>query len=215
MENPLFWCNVVLIGATILIIFVWKGTMLAGGPSDLRLRLWGMVLQLVGVYTVGYDLMATARQFGKGNPVRKTWAWIRNAFRGKRLALGTGDFRVEGDTGIMRGKRRWTLDATASMPNRIDALEKNVQAIDESLDKAYEEVDRLRGQMTERIETESAKRDAAVQEVRETMERAAAGNFASLAFGAAWLAVGIILATLAPEIVRIAAGDWRAVLRAL
>lgn len=47
------------------------------------------------------------------------------------------------------------------------------------------------------------------------MEDAATGNFATLAFGAAWLAIGVVLATWAPEIVKVVRGQWWEIWRVL
>ena len=57
--------------------------------------------------------------------------------------------------------------------------------------------------------------EQAIRDVRWDLEEAAAGNFAVLAFGAVWLAIGVIVATLSPEIAKIVAGQWTEVMKTL
>jgi hypothetical protein len=94
-------------------------------------------------------------------------------------------------------------------------LETNVQRIGERLDAAYREIDRAAGELYTKIKGESEARNAAIGEVKKNVEEAATGNLAALAFGVVWLAIGIVLSTLAPEIVKLVGGQWREVWRAL
>lgn len=71
-QNPLFWCNFVFTAAIVAVVWAWP----APEASDFRVKLLGMVLQLVGILTVWHDLTAAARHFGKGVPLsffREHW----------------------------------------------------------------------------------------------------------------------------------------------
>ena len=206
-ENPLFWANLVLMVISGLLIFVWPGPALATGPSDLRLRTWGMLLQLLGVFTVWFDLTGTARSFGKGGFVRHTLVWLK-AFFGRSIVIGAAAGAIGIAGGRARGKARRPLQPNAPLPDRVATLETNVEKIDEDLDAAYREIDKHSDELNARIAAEIGERDRAIREVKTSLEDTATGNLATLAFGAAWLAIGVVLATWAPEIVKVVGGKW-------
>jgi len=86
-EKPLFWANVVLIGVTAFIAILWPGPRVDGIPSDLRLRLWGIALQVVGVVTVWRDLTGTAGHFGKAGFLAATLQWLKRGFGGRNVTV--------------------------------------------------------------------------------------------------------------------------------
>lgn len=55
-----------------------------------------MLLQLIGVFTVWFDLTSTARKFGKGGFVRRTLPWLQ-AFFGRDVVLATIEAAVSVD----------------------------------------------------------------------------------------------------------------------
>ncbi len=108
----------------------------------------------------------------------------------------------------MRAKIRTPIRPDAPISDRVSALEALSTQIDSSLDEAYREIDRAAADLEAKVKAESAERARAVDEVKESLESAATGNYTVLAFGAFWLAVGIVLATIAPELAKAAAGQW-------
>jgi len=91
---------------------------------------------------------------------------------------------------------------------RVAALEANLAQIDADLDSAFREIDERTSELKTKISTEAAAREHSINEVKRSLESTATGNYAPLAFGAFWLFVGVVLATLAPEIALAAAGRW-------
>ena len=212
--NHLFWANLALILISGLLIFVWPGPEMPTGPSDLRLRTWGMALQLIGILTVWFDLTSTARRFGKGGFLRNTWVWLK-AFFGRSIVMEAkvGTFGFLGTKG--RLKTHLQLKPEAPLPDRVTALETNVKKIDEQLDAAYDEIAKLSNEVNAKIAAARGVSDQAIREVRTSLEEAATGNLATLGFGVVWLAIGVVLATLAPEIVKLVGGRWCEVWAAL
>lgn len=80
--------------------------------------------------------------------------------------------------------------------------------IDADLDNAFKEIEERASELKTEISAEAAARERSINEVKHSLENTATGNYAPLAFGAFWLAVGVVLATLAPEIALAAAGRW-------
>lgn len=214
-ENRLFWANMALIAISGLLIFAWPGPTLATGPSDLRLRTWGLLLQLIGVVTVWLDLTRAARQFGKDGFARHTLVWLKRGLLGQRVVIGAIGSAMGSAVGRARGRVRQTIQPTAPLPDRVATLEAYVGQIDQEFDGAYKEIDQRADDLDSKIKAENEERGAAIGEIKKSVEEAATGNLATLAFGVVWLACGILLSTLAPEIVKIAAGQWCDVWRAL
>jgi hypothetical protein len=212
--NRLLWFNLVLIVISGLVIFICPGPTLATGPSDVRLRTWGLLLQLIGVVTVWLDLTRTARKFGKGGFVRHTLSWLKAYLHlGVAVEAGVGETAIIGDRA--RAKVRRPIQANAPLPDRVTTVETVIAQIDDDLDAAYREIDERASDLGAKIEAEGEQRGRAISEVTKSLEDAVAGNLATLAFGVVWLAAGIVIATLAPEIAKIVGGQWREVWRAL
>lgn len=101
-----------------------------------------------------------------------------------------------------------TIRPESPLPERIAALEALATQIDGDLDNAFNEIAERTGELKTEIRAEAAAREHSINEVKRSLENTATGNYAPLAFGAFWLAVGVVLATLAPEIALAAAGRW-------
>ena len=208
-QKPLFWANVLLLTVTVVVVFF------APSPNggDVRLRVLAVALQLIGAWTVWRDLTLTARQFGKSDILGSTWGWLKAGFSNRSIVASATGLSMSSATGRARGKARITIDPTASIEKRIINLEYFTEQIDKSIDAAYKEIDGRAAELEGKVKAESAARSAAIADVQRSLESAATGNFAHLAFGAVWLAVGAVLGTLAPEIAHIVAGRgcdvWR------
>lgn len=206
-QNPLFWCNFVFIAAIVAVTCWWP----APETSDFRVKLLGMVLQLVGILTVWHDLTAAARHFGKGGPLSffvSTWEWLKaGIFGSPTIALG-GSASVGLGVITGRGRARQPVKPDAALAVRVAALEANLAQIDADLDNAFKEIEERTSELKSKISAEAAAREHSINEVKRSLENTATGNYAPLAFGAFWLAVGVVLATLAPEIALAAAGRW-------
>ena len=94
------------------------------------------------------------------------------------------------------------------MLERVTALEALAVQIDADLDSAFRVIDERTSELKSKISAEAAAREHSINDVKRSLENTATGNYAPLAFGAFWLAVGVMLATLAPEIALAATGRW-------
>lgn len=206
-QNPLFWCNFVFIAAILAVIWAWP----APNASDFRVKLLGMVLQLVGILTVWHDLTAAARHFGKGGPLSffvSTGKWLKAGLFGATIQLGGASSVSISTFGSARIKSRQPINRDIPLTDRVAALEAIAAQIDADLDSAFKEIDERTSELKTKISTEAAAREHSIGDVKRSLESTATGNYAPLAFGAFWLAVGVVLATLAPEIALAAAGRW-------
>jgi len=88
-ENPLFWYNLLLIGVTAIAVWLWPAPIVDNTPSDFRIRLWGMALQIIGALTVWHDLTDSARNFGRPGFVANTLAWMKRLVSADAIAVGS------------------------------------------------------------------------------------------------------------------------------
>lgn len=213
-QNPLFWANSVLLFVTGAVIWIWPGPIINDVPSDLRIRTWGTILQLIGVLTVWLDLTSTARSFGKGGFFRRTWTWLKGFFC-HDVIIGATGAAAGGSTLGARSKQRRSIQPSSPLPARVGALESNFHYLDADLDAAYKEIDMLSRELNAKIGKETRERQEAIRGMEDRLAQAVTANITHLAFGAAWLAIGVVLTSWAPEIAKIAAGQMQAVLEAM
>lgn len=214
-EKPHYWVSLLLATATVSVICFWPGPSVLGVLSDTRVRIWALVLQLVGTWTVWHDLTSTARNAGHPGPLQNFSEWIR-AFRFGRahaLLAGTGKYGLKGSTA--RLEKRFSPNDSMPLEERLHAIEYNLAEISNDLGNAFQAIDKATSEMRAEISGEVSKREDALRDLHEKIKDMAMGNFPTLAFGIAWLTVGTVLSALAPEIVRIAAGQWETVWKAL
>lgn len=112
-------------------------------------------------------------------------------------------------------KVRRNIDASAPTELRLAALERNFKMIDSDIDELGNSLNKRATKIDERTTAEAQKQAASIRDVQAEIKNTATAHVSSLAFGTAWLGVGIVLSTCALEITRLVAGQWRAVLQAL
>lgn len=214
-QKPLFWANLLLAALTWLVVCVYPGPLTDAGPSDTRIRVWAMFLQLLGAWFVWYDLTGTAREFGKGGLIGGTWAWLKAAIGTQTISAPLVTSGAVFLGGRVRASARRTPPPESSPEVRLDALEFNLSRIDNDLSDALREIDANAAMHSEGLTAERRAREAANKALDEKLQRSIVGNYSCLLFGALWVAVGIVLSSLSPEIAKAAAGQWSQVWKAL
>jgi hypothetical protein len=209
-QKKLFWANIALVSITIAVVFVWPGPVVSGTPSDFRVRAWGMVLQLLGVYTVWRDLTGTAREFGEESIMGGTWTWLKQGFNPKTIILCASGCASAGSVGSARATVRAGIDSNASVDGRIAALERYVQQIDADVAGAFSEIRLTENKISEKFDQKSSVLERSIRATETRLRSAVIGNYPVLLFGAVWLAFGIILSSIAPEIAKVVAHQYQA-----
>ncbi len=174
-----------------------------------------MFLQLLGAITVWLDLTDSARKFGKGGFLKSTWEWLQAGIYGRTVSVSASCSSAFAIGGSARIQQRRNLDPNASTNSRLEALEFNLSKIDTELSSAFTAIEESASKLKDQISEESRKRDEAHKELQKDLQEAIVGNYTKLAFGAAWVVVGIVISAVAPEIARLVAGQWSVVWAAL
>lgn len=169
-----------------------------------RLRIAGLLFQLMGVGTVAWGLRATRRLFRRPSLIESTLAWLGRfprwrvdacaAPRGVSATSGVGAVAVHVTSG----------PPDASLEARIGALEQRQARTDELVQQMQE---RIHGETRSReSELDSERSERAIQDetIRKMLEEAAAGGLHLELIGVCWLVLGLFFATASIEIVKFA-----------
>lgn len=197
-SNPLFWSSVFLLVAS-------AGFVLSPWSSDFPLRAWGMVLQLLGVGTVYWDLASARSEFGKPNWWVVLVEWFKS-YKGRAVAVS-----AEAILSLSVVKARSTGHQRAeddSIEARLKVAESNINHLAKQIQGINKELDELSVSTAEAIRQEERERAKEVASLHGRLEKVAVGNSALLAFGALWLAIGVVLSTMAPDIWKHATTAW-------
>lgn len=92
------------------------------------------------------------------------------------------------------------MDPSAEPEVRIAALEQNVSFIQERITAVAREIDGDVSALRDRLEREAEHRERLSSQIHTHIEGVATGGLHITAIGAAWLFVGVVLSTAAPEL---------------
>lgn len=201
-KKPMVWLNLALAGVTVLIVVGYPG------PSDLRIRLFGLVLQGIGIYTVYRDLTRNGRHFGQATVLQSMAQWWREFLghaevRGQLIVVET-----DLDVAWGRASARNQVPPDAPLGERLAALEHNVSQLDNAVASVWGELATARTEHKKALRGEAAAREKQIAELERDLQAVTVGNYTLLLFGVAWLAVGVFLATLSMELWLASVGRW-------
>jgi len=170
-------------------------------PTDFWFRGLSTFLQIVGVATVWWDLTDTARRFGHPGIVKSTLAWIRSLFQDPP-PITCEINGILSMKGLALGRVKSGLPPDPTLEQRLVALERNLESLENEVSTAFVEQDRLKNEMEVRIVEETSSIRASVDALKRDVEALAVGGHALLAFGAFWLAIGVAIAGFVPELTK-------------
>lgn len=182
-----FWLAIVPTGLALMYS-------LGFAKSENAIRLTGLGLQLAGILTVVWGLVATWRFFGLGDPFARALDWLARIPLRRRTIYASMNEAVEvGDACSGRAFTSWPLDPEASVTARIEAIEKNLPLINDRISHTQQELDRevvkLRAELNEVVAAATAQ----VAKVDTKVTSLGTGSLHISAMGALWLFVGSIL----------------------
>lgn len=203
-QKKLPWIHLALLAGTVFCLYY-------PGPTDFRVRAWGGALQLIGLFTVWHDLSAVGRAYGEAGWVKGTLKWLKAGLFGTSVSLVVGSATLRWNGSAPRITQRERAPDGATLDRRIVALEANLQKLDEELGDALGLIEKARIDAQSNLEKEREDWKAADAAAAKLLKDVVVGNHAVLSAGVVWLGLGVVFATFAPEIVKVLAGNWRAV----
>lgn len=166
-----------------------------------RIRFTGMSLEVLGLFTVAYGLRETRTLFGRPSLLAVSRDWLRDfpRFRHElRMVAGTAAITLNG-VGLS-GTATVGVAPTASLEERVAALEKNFNQAHLLIHEAQRKIDREAELRKSGVESEKRAREVGDEKNRQLVEEAAAGGLYLEAIGVLWLFFGIIMATASNEL---------------
>ena len=192
-EARLAWLAVGTLLAAALVI--------ADNPAEPRIRVMGLVLQILGIGTVAWGIRTTRKLFGRPGIVVLMRRWLANfpRYGGRTISVGA----TMAATSAVRGRGFITTRAADdSVEARLDALEKNVEHVNDRISGLQAEMDQKADEHRCALPEEREARSREAGELRERLEATETGGLHVSAVGAVWLTLGVALSTAAPELAR-------------
>jgi hypothetical protein len=120
--------------------------------------------------------------------------------RHRNVVVAGAGIQLTAATGKGRATVTHSAGANPTLDARVEALEKNIASIRNEIAAVETELDDGFRNVREEIRGEVQTRDADDKKLREKIEASATGGIHISAIGAAWLFVGVLLSTAAPEL---------------
>lgn len=164
-----------------------------------RLRLTGLILQLLGIGTVAKGLHDTRKRFERRG-LWESWRASRKRFppfKADYSYVGSGSVRLAG-VGALTGFG--TVSATT---DRIGALERQVEQHDALIRGLQGRIEQESRERKTALDSERSERLVQDEVTRKKLEDEAAGGLHLEVMGVVWLFAGTVLATAPTEILKL------------
>ncbi|MGH8602976.1 MAG: hypothetical protein ACREXR_09455 [Gammaproteobacteria bacterium] len=175
-------------------------------PDEQSIRITGLVLQILGILTVAWGIKETRELFGQPSLIAKGLQWFKNfPPYGGRIITGSANVTLGAISGSARGYAWAPIDQNSSIDDRLAAIEKNLNHINDRISQAENNLDNQVRSITEIINHEKSIREQADNETHQRLEAVSTGGLHISATGALWLLLGVTMSTVPNEILALVA----------
>lgn len=171
-----------------------------GLGTEKTVRLSGVGLQLLGIAAAAFGIRDTRRMFGKPSLLQSIRSWFAARPKRNGTAHIVGAVGLASATSFGRASGSVGTPAGAPIQQQIDALEKNLRALDGRLNTAEGAIETNQRDLDAKLASEAADRAEADRLLGLRIEAAQTDGLSLAAAGALWLAVGIVLSTAPNEL---------------
>ena len=199
-QNKPAWIHLGLTVFTALFLIVPPG-LNDGKPTDLPIRFCGMILQLIGAFTVWLDMTSTASDFGM-QPV-DFGKWLKGFFSGPEPIVGAAAITLQGDIMASAGVTGTLTVTEPTLQERVETLEKEASRLRDALANVRQEIQTQKTLSTANLKNLEAQLSQELQVLEGRMKDALVGNYKTLRVGAIWLVFGIFLSSVSIELTNI------------
>ncbi len=193
LRPKLFWACVALIVMSLAVLATTR---------EPCIRWWGLVLQFLGVISVLRELRGAQQQFGKPGLRELARQWKAGWPTNEPVILSVGGVAASTSVGSVKATVRAAMKPDAPLEERLVAVERNLQYIDQDVRQVERELREESHTRAEADRAETSARTSADESLGRQLAEAAAGSVHFSMFGLVWLAVGMVLSTIAPELAK-------------
>lgn len=189
-----FWlCASVCVGAIVAILYQ--------DGAEPAIRLAGLVLQLLGIFTVVWGIIETRQFFGMQPSLKTVTQWLsRFPLRRRPIIVAIGSAAEANDSLSARAHTSWPIDSTAPLEQRVSTLERNLPLIQERISNFQTECDQRAQQVSDQLRFEQQDRLTLSHQLHSQVRTYATGGLHISAIGAAWVFLGTVFGTASIEI---------------
>lgn len=188
----------------LLALFVAAGALLFAvrkGASEPEIRLTGLTLQILGITTVAWGIRETRALFDRPDIFTLAKKWFQRVpVYGGRVVSARSNMTLPGLKSHGRGYASSSASPTASVEERVSALEKHIQQLNRRIDDTQTEMDQGFRDQASALEKERQERSIEHQALSAKLEATETGGLHISAMGAVWLFIGVTLSTASVEL---------------
>jgi len=197
MVGPTYvWLAVAVTGFALAVAF-------GGAPTEPKIRITGLVLQVLGILTVVWGISETRRLYGLPSIASKVAAFFE-AFPLRRrsvvVAAGGGSIRISG--GKARAYGTHGPGENPTVDSRLAALERNIASIHERITSVERDIEDEVRKAADALATEARARETEDRSIRERLETTSTGGIHISAIGTVWLLFGVLMSTASVELAK-------------
>lgn len=186
---------------SVAVITIALAVSLRPGTGEPRIRLTGLVLQLLGIGTVIWGISETRELFGHPSFASKATQWLhRFPLLRRDVVLAVSGVSMSASFGKARAFGTHGPGENPTTEARLAALEKNINALHDRITATQKEMDQEFTKAADALKHEEQIRQEADAAIAGRLEATGTGGVHISLIGASWLVVGVILSTAAPEI---------------
>jgi len=170
-----------------------------GGSAD-AFRFAGLILQLMGIASVGWGIVQTRRLFGHPRLAQVARAWLG---RFPSWKPGPREASCEAATSArfsVEGYAESKAPPDATLEQRVTVLEDNLRRANDRMSSINERLKKKTSELSAELRAESQSRASSDRSLRQQLESASTGGLRLSAVGAIWLMVGVTMSTIPSEL---------------
>ena len=171
-------------------------------PSEPSIRLFGMLLQLLGIGTAAIGIRDTRRKFGKSSFLQLIRNWLKSIPGRKPRVIS----EHVSETMSISSSASWHVWRGAgqdpTIESRLSAAEANLKELYDRVNAAESAFHSQVGILTQGVREEKDERREADRQLHLKIDAASTDGLYLAAAGATWLAFGVVMSTAPAELLR-------------
>ena len=193
--------------STVLIPVLFGVYIFKYDDKEFHIKLAGLILQLMGVYTVAYEIYQTRKHFEQLGILEKTAQFFKDFLElfknGKKQVAAAGSANLGALIVSGRGHTEFKAKPDDSLERRIEILEEGLKDMSDRLVQSQKKYDKKIEKNSQLIMRESLLRTHGFDEVKLELKMLYTGGLHISSMGLAWLTLGIVMATIPEQIAKL------------